>query len=265
MMQSSRYVIRGGPGGRERLRVLARVMHPKTTALLDRCGLRDGMACLDAGCGGGDVTVELARRVAPRGRAVGVDVDEEKLRIARAEAAQQGIANATFHAGDVREAAGPFDAVYARFLLTHLHDPVGVLDAFRRRLHAGGQLIVEDIDFSGHFTYPESAAFRRYHELYCAVVSRRGGDANIGPRLAALLQQAGFRDIDVEVVQPMGLEGEAKLMSALTLERIAGAVLEDGLASAAEIETLIRDLHALAEDPAVLAGVPRVFQVRGRA
>jgi hypothetical protein len=139
-----------------------------------------------------------------------------------------------------------------------------VLNAFHRCLRPGGLLIVEDIDFTGHFTYPESAAFRRYHDLYCAVVSRRGGDASIGPRLPALLRQEGFHDIDVDVVQPMGLQGEAKLMSALTLERIAGAVMEDGLAGAEEIETLIRELHRLAADPSTLAGVPRVFQVRGR-
>jgi ubiquinone/menaquinone biosynthesis C-methylase UbiE len=264
MPQSSRYVIRGGPGGRERLRVLGRVMHPTTTALLDRCGLRDGMTCLDAGCGGGDATLELARRVAPHGRVLGVDVDEDKLRIAREEAAQKGIVNVDFRASDVREMPGPFDVVYARFLLTHLTDPASAVAVFHRELRPGGLLAVEDIDFSAHFTWPESPAFLRYHELYCAVVSRRGGDANIGPRLPALLQRAGFQHIHVDVVQPMGLEGEAKLMSALTMERIAGAVVEDGLASNEEIDVLVRQLHALADDPAVLAGVPRVFQVTGR-
>jgi ubiquinone/menaquinone biosynthesis C-methylase UbiE len=262
--QSSRYVIRGGSGGRERLRVLGRVMHPSTTALLDRCGLRDGMRCLDAGCGGGDVSLELARRVAPGGHVVGIDVDEEKLRIAREEAAHHGVVNATFHAGDVREAQGPFDLVYARFLLTHLGDPAGMLAAFHDRLRPGGLIVVEDIDFSAHFTYPESPAFRRYHDLYCAVVARRGGDANIGPRLASLVQQAGFDDITVDVVQPMGLRGESKLMSALTMERIVGAVLEDGRATKEEADALVRELYALADDPSVLAGVPRVFQVTGR-
>ena len=264
MPDTSRYVIRGGAGGRERLRVLGRVMYPTTAALLDRSGLRDGMSCLDAGCGGGDVTLELARRVAPSGRVVGLDVDEDKLAIARMEAAESGTTNVTFRAGDVREAPGPFDLIYARFLLTHLKEPREVVAAFQAALRRGGTLIVEDIDFSGHFTFPESAAFRRYHDLYCAVVASRGGDANIGPRLPGLLQWAGFASIEVGVVQPMGLEGEAKLMSALTMERIAGAVLEDGLATREEVEDLIEALYALAADRSMLAGVPRVFQVSGR-
>jgi 2-polyprenyl-3-methyl-5-hydroxy-6-metoxy-1,4-benzoquinol methylase len=64
------YIIRGGVEGRERLRVLARVMRPTTLNLFDRVGIRPGMACLDVGCGGGDVTFELADLVGPKGRVV---------------------------------------------------------------------------------------------------------------------------------------------------------------------------------------------------
>ena len=85
MADESSYIIRGGPEGRERLRVVARVMAPTTTELLDRVGVTEDAACLDVGCGGGDVALELARRV-PRGRVVGIDIDETKLEIARAEA-----------------------------------------------------------------------------------------------------------------------------------------------------------------------------------
>ena len=83
MTQTGRYIIRGGIEGRERLRVLARAMQPTTSALLDRVGVTPGMACLDVGCGGGDVTLELARRVIPGGSAVGADLDETKLSLAR--------------------------------------------------------------------------------------------------------------------------------------------------------------------------------------
>jgi hypothetical protein len=161
-------------------------------------------------------------------------------------------------------ASETFDLVYARFLLTHLSDPAGMLRRFHEHVRPGGFMAVEDIDFSGHFTYPESAAFLRYHELYCATVTKRGGDPNIGPRLPALLQDAGLEDIRVSVAQPMGLDGDAKVMSALTLEAIAGAVLADGLATRDEIDALARELYALAADPRTLAGLPRVFQVSGR-
>lgn len=103
MADSSHYAIRGGLKGRERLRVLARVMHASSMSLFDRLGLRGGLACLDVGCGGGDATLELARRVAPDGRVLGVDIDEKKLEVARSEAQQQGVANVEFRVSDIRE------------------------------------------------------------------------------------------------------------------------------------------------------------------
>ena len=266
MADSTHYVIRGGLEGRERLRVLARVMRTSSMSLFDRLGLRDGLTCLDVGCGGGDATLELARRVAPRGRVVGVDIDEMKLEIARGEAAEQGVRNVEFRLSDVRDgsALGTFDVVYARFLLTHLSDPASVVTAFYTHLRPGGRIGLEDIDFSGYFTYPESKAFRRYHELYCLTVAQRGGDPNIGPRLPELLKQGGFEDVGVAIAQPVGTEGEAKLINPLTMENIASAVLADGLASQPEIDQVVKELYEFATNPNTVAGMPRVVQAWGR-
>lgn len=266
MANSRHYAIRGGLEGRERLRILARVMHASSMSLFDRLELRCGLTCLDIGCGGGDATLELARRVAPDGKVVGVDIDEQKLQLARVEATKQGVGNVEYRVCDIREVSGAptFDVVYARFLLTHLSDPASAVNAFYRHVRPGGVVAVEDIDFSGHFTHPESKAFRRYHELYCATVIRRNGDPNIGPRLPGLLKQCGFNDIGVAVAQPIGMQGEAKLLNPLTMENIADAVLEDGLASPEEIDELVRELYAFAADPDTVAGLPRVIQAWGR-
>lgn len=266
MADSKHYVIRGGIEGRERLRVIARVMHASSMSLFDRLGLRDGLACLDVGCGGGDATLELARRVAPRGKAVGADIDQMKLELARQEAQQQGVANVEFHLSDVRETLGApeFDVVYARFLLTHLSDPASAVSAFCRQVRPGGFVAVEDIDFSGSFTYPESRAHLRYHELYSAVVRRRGGDPNIGPRLPLLLRSCGLEDIGVTAVQPIGTQGEVKLISPLTMENVAEAVLQEGLATREEIDEVVRGLYEFAADHNTVAGVPRIVQSWGR-
>jgi SAM-dependent methyltransferase len=256
MPDSTHYVIRGGLEGRERLRVLARVMRESSTSLFDRLGLRDGLTCLDVGCGGGDATLELARRVGPHGSVVGVDIDETKLQIAREEAAEHGVRNVEFRLSDIREgdALGTFDVIYARFLLTHLNDPASVVTAFYTHLRPGGRIGLEDIDFSGYFTYPESKAFRRYYELYCATVAKRGGDPNIGPRLPVLLKRGGFEAVGVGIVQPVGTEGEVKLLNPLTMENIAPAVLADGLASQHEIDDVVRELYQFAADPNTVAG-----------
>jgi SAM-dependent methyltransferase len=266
MADAKHYVIRGGIEGRERLRILARVMHPTTTALFDSLALKDGMACLDVGCGGGDATLELARRVAPHGKAVGTDIDHAKLELARGEALQHGVANVEFRLSDVREASGvpEFDLVYARFLLTHLSDPAGAVRAFYQHVRPGGFIVVEDIDVSGCFTFPESEAHSRYQELYCTAVNRRGGDPNIGPRLPFLLRDCGLEEVSVSAVQPLGLRGEVKLIAPLTMENIADVVLQENLATREEIDDLVRELYALAADENTLVALPRIVQSWGR-
>jgi len=77
------YAIRGGKEGKARLDLLARVMLPTTTQLLDCVGLIRGMKCLDVGCGGGHVALLMASKVGPEGRVIGTDTDGEILALAR--------------------------------------------------------------------------------------------------------------------------------------------------------------------------------------
>ena len=154
--------------GKARLGVIARALQSTTIPLLERAGLRDGAACLDVGCGGGDVTLEMARLAGLRGRAVGIDMDEVKLALARDEAAVRGIENVAFHAFDVRawDPEVEYDIVYARFLLTHLPDPAAALHRMVKSTRPGGVVVVEDIDYSGAFSYPRCPALERHVTLY---------------------------------------------------------------------------------------------------
>jgi SAM-dependent methyltransferase len=260
------YVIRGGVAGRERLRVLARVMWPTTRRLLARVGVPEDARCLDVGCGGGDVTIPLAR-LASRGRVVGVDVDETKLRLARAEAADAGVDNLEFWYEDVTRAPhapGRFDLVYARFLLTHLPDPAEVVGRLVGRLEPGGVLVVEDIDASGHFCHPDSPAFRDYVALYSAAARARGGDPDIGPRLPGLLAGAGLGELGMDVVQPAGFAGEVKQIGPITLEAIGEAAVAAGLVTADRLARLLDELGRFADTEGTVLSIPRVVQAWGR-
>ena len=117
-----RYVLRGGRWGYERLQMLARVRRADTLELLRRVGLRPGMRCLDLGCGGGEVTFEIAQLVRPGGSVVGIDMDEVKLALARKAADEQDLSNVEFRAANVNDWAEPdaYDLVYGRFLLQRL-------------------------------------------------------------------------------------------------------------------------------------------------
>ena len=71
---------------------LDRMLAPLGAAVMDRAAPMAGERVLDVGCGCGDTTLELARRVAPGGAVTGVDVSAPMLALARQRAAAAGLA-----------------------------------------------------------------------------------------------------------------------------------------------------------------------------
>src|SRR5690606_24788996 len=194
------YTIEGGRADADRLARQARVMAGSTLRFLERCGVRRGSACLDVGCGDGQVTIALADAVGPEGRVVGVDDDGEALAIARESARRAGVAAAFVRA----DAADPperdaFDVVFARLLLSHLADPVAVLRAMRDAARPGGVVAVEDLDTRTLRSEPPAPALARLRDVYSATVRYHGGDPVLGPRLPALLGAVGLHDIDERI------------------------------------------------------------------
>jgi ubiquinone/menaquinone biosynthesis C-methylase UbiE len=266
MGEKTSYIIRGGTPGRERLRVLSRVMQPTTMALLQRAGIRRGMACLDVGCGSGDVTFDLADMVGADGKVVGIDMDETKVRLAREQSETAGSRNIEFRVLDIAKGAvapAEFDLVHARFVLSHLPHPLQALTLMRKVLRPGGVIVVADVDFRGYFCYPDCPALWRHVGLYTEAARRKGADPNIGPRLPALLKQAGFADVNLDVVQLAATAGEVKLVTALTMENIADTVLEAGLASASEVAQVVAELYEFAGRQDTLLSSPRIVEAWG--
>jgi ubiquinone/menaquinone biosynthesis C-methylase UbiE len=84
------YTIAGGLADAQRLARQAHVMAEATEAFLSGSGWRPAEACLDVGCGGGQLTVAMARVAGPTGRVVGIDIDDEALELARQAAKRAG-------------------------------------------------------------------------------------------------------------------------------------------------------------------------------
>ncbi|MCX7393967.1 MAG: class I SAM-dependent methyltransferase [Planctomycetales bacterium] len=268
MMTSAKprdYVLQGGDRGAERLRLLAAVKWPTTKTLLERVGLRSGRHCLDVGCGAGAVTLQMAEAVKPTGRVTGLDFDERCVGLARLQAQQRGL-DVEFRIGSASDLSedSAYDLVFSRFLLTHLLEPKPTLERMVQAAKRGGVVVVEDIQFTGHFCYPACAGFDRYVELYQEVVRRKGGDPNIGPRLLEMFLDAGLAEIEVEVIQPSYRHGPGKEIASITMEHIREAVVGAGLASDEEINDIVADLDSFASNPRTLMSLPRIFQVWGK-
>jgi ubiquinone/menaquinone biosynthesis C-methylase UbiE len=261
----SEYTIEQGPGVRDRMGLLAAVNGPATLALFDALGVPVSARCLDLGCGGGHVTMELARRAAPMGCAVGIDLDEALIEIARAEAAAQGLDNVTFQIANV-ETFGEtgFDLAFARFLLMHLPDPEQTVAGMATAVRPGGMVVIEDANFAACFTYPRCAAYDSWVTWYRETVRRNGGDTDLGLRLPSLLRAAGLTNIGVRVAQPAYLDGPHKQLQQMSMNKMRTAVVAAGVTSAEEYDAAHAELKAFTADPTTLIAAPRMIQACGR-
>ncbi len=103
---------------------------------------RSGDRVVDLGCGFGDTTQRLAELVGADGDALGVDVSEPFIELARREAEEAGAANVRFAVGDVQVTAfeESFDYAFSRMGIMFFANPVQALRNVRQALSPGGTL-----------------------------------------------------------------------------------------------------------------------------
>jgi arsenite methyltransferase len=115
------------------------------TAVAD---LHEGEVVLDLGSGAGADVLISARRVGPTGRAIGLDMTDEMLELARANAADAGVDNVEFLKGyleDIPLPDGSVDVVISNCVINLSGDKPTVLRETARVLRSGGRFAVSDV------------------------------------------------------------------------------------------------------------------------
>ena len=175
----------GLPGGAAR----ASLGCGNPVAVADLC---PGETVLDLGSGGGIDVLLSARRVGPSGFAYGVDMTDEMLTLARANAVRAGAQNVEFLKGEIEALPLPdasVDVVISNCVINLSTDKPAVLAEMYRVLVLGGRIGITDVVADDHMPAAERAAAGSYVGCIAGALSR----AEYLDGLAA----AGFTDASV--------------------------------------------------------------------
>jgi arsenite methyltransferase len=164
------------------------------TTLID---LHDGQTVLDLGSGGGIDVLLSARRVGPSGRAIGLDMTDEMLALARKNAAEAGVANVEFVKGEMEDMPLPdntVDVIISNCVVNLSPDKDAVLRESFRVLKPGGRFAISDVVAQGTAIRPEMQADMASWTGCIAGALEEGA-------YRAKLGAAGFADIEVVVTK----------------------------------------------------------------
>ena len=192
---SGTYIHGTHPDEQERLSKLNELLNIRSLQALD---LRGGEVILDVGSGLGQLSRAMARAIGPEGKVIAVERDPDQLAEARRQAAENGEADLVdFRRGDAFHLPlndterGAFDIVHTRFVLEHVPDPQGVVDAMVTAARPGGRIVLEDDDHDVLRLWPAVPAFEHLWRVYFESYRDLGNDPIIGRRLIEMLHRAG--------------------------------------------------------------------------
>jgi len=171
--------------------------------------LRPGEIVLDLGSGGGIDVLLSARRVAPGGKAYGLDMTEEMLSLARENQRKSGVENVEFLRGEIEKIPLPqdfVDVVISNCVINLSADKDRVLREAFRVLKPGGRFAVSDVVVRG----PVPTAIRKSIELWVGCVAGAMDESDYRAKLAA----AGFAEIEIEPTRVYGIEDARQFLAA---------------------------------------------------
>jgi ubiquinone/menaquinone biosynthesis C-methylase UbiE len=235
------------------------------TAYLDLLAIGPGEQVLEVGCGHGIVLRELAQRVGPDGRAVGLDPAPAFLAIAREQTDQAGWGDRIeLHTGDAQALPfgdAEFDAVLAVTTLAHVPAGQQAIQQMVRVLRPGGRIGVFEQDTDSYLiSHPDRALTRR---VVAAYTDHGYADGWLARRLPYLPAEAGVRDVQVRAFATVETDLEGFYSS--RAERAANTAVQAGAISAEEGQRWLDAVHGVRASGSFVAGMTFTFVWGSRA
>jgi arsenite methyltransferase len=154
--------------------------------------LKPGQTVLDLGSGAGVDCFLAARKVAPAGRVIGVDMTDAMLERARANARSGGFDNVEFRKGEIERlpvASGTVDRIISNCVINLAPDKSKVFGEAHRVLKSGGAITVSDIVSFGNVPPAVRSDLEKWAGCTAGAMDKQ---AYLG-----VIRDAGFREVAV--------------------------------------------------------------------
>jgi ubiquinone/menaquinone biosynthesis C-methylase UbiE len=181
------YVLGDSDKETERLNIQSVLFENETIRTLNLAGIKQGMRCLDIGCGLGQTTLLMSKLVGKSGNVVGLDINKDNIKACRRKTHHND--NVDFVAADILRNTtilrdfSPFDLVYSRFLFQHLHSPKKALLQMSKLTKDNGVIVIEELDHGLWLSYPPDQNIKRLQNAYISLLRLYGSDPFIGRKL----------------------------------------------------------------------------------
>src|SRR5271166_6104703 len=185
--------------------------------------LNPGEVVLDLGSGGGIDVLLSAKRVAPTGKAYGLDMTDEMLALANENKRKAGVQNVEFLKGEIENIPLPDDSVdviISNCVINLSADKDRVLREAFRVLKPGGRLAVSDVVTRGEIL-PE---IRQSVLLWVGCIAGALEENEYRTKLAS----AGFEKIEIEPTRIYRIEEAREFLSGLSIDVDSIAPQVDG-------------------------------------
>jgi SAM-dependent methyltransferase len=183
---------------------LDRVLAPFEALLVEAVAARNAQRVLDIGCGTGSTTLAIARQIGPQGTAVGLDISEPMIALAKQRAKLES-APPRFICADAQTHAftpASFDMIVSRFGVMFFDDPVHAFANLRRAATSGAHLNViawRSAAENPFMTAAERAAAPFLPEMPARQADEPGQFAFADrSRIYSILEESGWVGVDIQ-------------------------------------------------------------------
>lgn len=210
-----------GNGGQiwvERQKAMDTMLSPLGKKALNKLNLSDKDNVLDIGCGCGNTTLNIAKKIQPSGKVTGLDISEPMLKKANESAKEMSLTNTTFRCLDVQtDYIGEeiYTVAFSRFGVMFFEDPIAAFRNINKSLISGAFL---------SFVCWQSPSLNPWQSIFIQEVRKVIDLPSLPPRspgpfafgeseyVTSILEESNFKNIEID-----GQTLEVKMFSGRSL------------------------------------------------